>query len=402
VVRVVLSTCDSRGGVEPLAALAVALLERGVQAQVCAPPDCAERLAEVGVRLVPVGDPVRPLVHGTVWPSPAEVPRLAAAVIGAQFDTLAAAAEGADAIVACGLMPAVAGARSVAELLGIASVFVNWCPIFLPSPHHRPQPLPGRPIPAEVTDPGELDAVDVANYNALFGEPLNAHRAAVGLPAVDDVRAHIVGDRPWLAADPTLAPWPTPADLDVVQTGAWILPDTRRLSQDVEAFLDAGPPPVYVTFGSMRAPDGFAGVAIEAIRAVGRRVVVGRGWADLDVVDDRDDCLVVGEVNQQELFGRVAAVVHHGGAGITTTAARAGAPQVVVPQMADQPYWAGRVATLGLGVAHQGRIPTGDSLAAALSRALAPQTRARAEAVAGQVRTDGAAVAADLLLNQVS
>jgi hypothetical protein len=127
------------------------------------------------------------------------------------------------------------------------------CPIVLPSPHHRPQPLPGRPIPADVTDPGELDAVDVANYNAFIGEPLNARRAAVGLPAVDDVRAHI-----------------------------------------------------------------------------------------------------------KELFGRVAAVVHHGRAGITTTAARAGAPQVVVPQVADQPYWAGRVAALGVGVAHDGPIPTCD------------------------------------------
>jgi vancomycin aglycone glucosyltransferase len=400
--RVLLSTYDSRGGVEPLVALAVRLRERGAEVQVCAPPDCAERLAEVGVRLVPVGEPVRPLVHGTVRPSPADVPRLAAAVMGAQFDALAAAAEGADAIVTSGLVPAVAGARSVAELLGIASMMVHWCPIFLPSPHHRPQPLPGRPIPADVTDPGELDAVDVANYNAFIGEPLNARRAAVGLPAVDDVRAHIIGDRPWLAADPTLAPWPTPADLDVVQTGAWIFPDTRRLPEDVEAFLDAGLPPVYVTFGSMRPPDGFAGVAIEAIRAVGRRVLVGRGWADLDVVDDRDDCLVVGEVNQQELFGRVAAVVHHGGAGITTTAARAGAPQVVVPQVADQPYWAGRVTALGIGVAHEGPIPTGDSLAAALSRTLAPQTRARAEAVARQVRTDGAAVAADLLLDAVN
>src|SRR5450756_2108023 len=79
-------------------------------------------------------------------------------------------------------------------------------------------------------------------------------------------------------------------------------------------------------------------VTIEAVRAQGRRVLVGRGWADLALIDDRDDCLAVGEVNQQALFGRVATVMHHGGAGTTTTAARAGAPQVVVPQAGDQPY----------------------------------------------------------------
>jgi vancomycin aglycone glucosyltransferase len=94
--------------------------------------------------------------------------------------------------------------------------------------------------------------------------------------------------------------------------------------------------------------------------------------------------------------------VHHGGAGTTTAAARAGAPQVVIPQMADQPYWAGRVADLGIGVAHDGPTPTAESLSAALSMALIPQIRAGAAAVAGTIRTDGAAVATTLLLDAVS
>jgi hypothetical protein len=71
----------------------------------------------------------------------------------------------------------------------------------------------------------------------------------------------------------------------------------------------------------------------------------------------------------------VAAVVHHGGAGTTTTAVRAGAPQVVVPQIGDQPYWAGRVAELGIGAAHDGPTPTTESLSAALSTALTGDTR---------------------------
>ena len=148
----------------------------------------------------------------------------------------------------------------------------------------------------------------------------------------------------------------------------------------------------------MRAPDGFAEVAIEAIRAQGRRVLIGHGWADLAPADDRDDCFVVGEVNHQALFGRVAAVVHHGGAGTTTTAARAGAPQVVVPQIGDQPYWAGRVSALGIGAAHDGPTPTVESLSSALRTAMAPEVHARATAVAGTIRTDGADVAAAMLL----
>jgi vancomycin aglycone glucosyltransferase len=158
---------------------------------------------------------------------------------------------------------------------------------------------------------------------------------------------------------------------------------------------------VYVGFGSMRAPKDISRVAIEAIRAQGRRALVARGWADLALIDDRDDCFAVGEVNQQALFRRVAAVVHHGGAGTTTTATRAGAPQVVVPQWADQPYWASRVADLGIGAAYV-QAPATESLPAALSTALTPETRARAAAVAGTIRTDGAAVAAALLLDAAS
>jgi vancomycin aglycone glucosyltransferase len=94
--------------------------------------------------------------------------------------------------------------------------------------------------------------------------------------------------------------------------------------------------------------------------------------------------------------------VHHGGAGTTTTTARAGAPQVVVPQVADQLYWAARVADLGIGVAHDGPVPTTGSLSAALRTALTPETRARATTVAGVIRADGATVAAKLLLDAVT
>jgi vancomycin aglycone glucosyltransferase len=111
---------------------------------------------------------------------------------------------------------------------------------------------------------------------------------------------------------------------------------------------------------------------------------------------------VVGEVNHQALFPKVAAVVHHGGAGTTTTAAKAGTAQVIVPQIADQPYWARRVVELGIGAAHQGATPTVESLCVALDVALESKTRAQATAVAAMIRTDGAAVAARLMLRELA
>jgi UDP:flavonoid glycosyltransferase YjiC (YdhE family) len=306
--RVLLSTYGSRGDVEPLVGLAVQLRALGAEVRVCAPPDedFAELSARVGVPLLPIGPPMRSMVRPS---SAADVSRRVTELIATQFDTVAEAAEGCDALLATGM--AHFASRSAAEKLGIHYVYATFCPFLLPSPHHAPPPA------------------------------------------------------------------------------------------ELVAFLDAGEPPVYVGFGSMhRVSEDIAQVAIEAIRGQGRRALVGRGWAGLALIDDRDDCLVIGEVNQQQLFGRVAAVVHHGGAGTTTTAARAGAPQVVVPQAGDQSYWAARVADLGIGAAHDGPTPTIESLSVALKTTLTPETRSRATAVAGTIRTDGAMVAANLLLDR--
>jgi vancomycin aglycone glucosyltransferase len=389
---VLLSTYGSRGDVEPLAGLAVELRKAGAEVVVCAPPDedFVRRLAAVGVPMVPVGPSARALTKEA--PPSSSMSERAAALIAGQLEVLPEAAEGCDAMVVTGMVPAAAGALSVAEKLGIRSVSVTFQQLTLPSPNRRPLAYRGRPFPAEVTDNKTLWEFDAKSNNELFREALNTNRAAIGLPPVDDVRDYVIGDRPWLATDPTL----DPTDLeDVVQTGAWILADDRPLADDLEAFLEAGEPPVYVGFGSMPMHNtDTAQLAIEAIRAHGRRAILKSGWADLSLNDGQNDCIVIDEVNQQALFTRVAAVIHHGGAGTTTTAARAGVPQVVIPQLADQPYWARRVAELGIGAT-----PDDDSPAKALETALAPETAVRATAVAKEIRTDGAAVAAKLLLD---
>ncbi len=399
--RLLLSTYGSRGDVEPLVALAVRLRELGAEVRVCAPPDedFAQRLTDVGVTLIPVGQSARALSTGAL--SPSSLPQRAAEVIASQFDVIIRVAEGCEVLVATGMVPAAAGTLSVAEKLGIRSVSVTFQQLTLPSPYRAPLAYPGRPFPPKVTDNGALWDLDAESNNILFGTALNTNRASIGLPPVDDVRDYVIGNQPWLATDPTLDPWRESPDFDVVQTGLWILPDVRPLPDDLEAFLRVDAPPVYVGFGSMpmHASTDVARVVIEAIRAQGCRAVVARGWADLSAIDDRDDCFVVGEVNHQALFSRMAAVVHHGGQGTTTTATLAGVPQVVVPQAADQPYWAARVADLGIGVAHDRSTPTIESLSLALKSALTQETREGATAVAGAIRTDGAAVAAKLLLD---
>jgi vancomycin aglycone glucosyltransferase len=393
--RVLLSTYGSRGDVEPMVGLALELQARGAEVRVCAPPDFEEFLAGFGLPIVPIWRSARGLTKSK--PAPASIPERAAEIIAAEFEVLTEAAQGFDTVVATGMLPAAAGALSVAELIGIRAVSVTFQQLTLPSPRRRPLALPGRPLPDDVTDNQTLWELDAESNNALFGEALNSSRTKYGLPRVDDVRQYVVGDDPWLATDPILDPWQGPQP--PIQTGAWILPDERPLPNDLTEFLNRGEAPVFVGFGSMpmHSSANAAQTVIEAVRAQGRRVILKRGWAELELVDDQDDCFIVDEINQQALFPRAAAVVHHGGAGTTLTATRAGTPQVVVPQLADQPYWAGRVADLGIGVAHDGPTPTTESLSTALEAALNLTTEA--QAIAGKIRTDGTAVAARLLLD---
>ncbi|MFD2415710.1 glycosyltransferase [Amycolatopsis pigmentata] len=396
--RVLLSTYGTRGDVEPLVALAVRLQALDVQVRMCVPPDeeFARRLESLGIPVVPAGPPVRELMRGPTPPSAGELSRYRDELVAAQFGILPTAAEGCDALVAAGLGQI--AARSVAEAAGLQYVYVSYSAVNLPSPHHAPPPRTGWPEPP-VSDHRTLWEMDAHNVNTQFAEALNHHRASMGLPPVDNVRDHVYSGRPWLAADPVLGPCPETPGFDVVQTGAWTLPDERPLPAELVAFLDAGAPPVYVGFGSMRPSPDIGHTAVEAIRAQGRRILVSRGWADLELVDERDDVFAMGEVNHQRLFARVAAVVHHGGAGTTLTAARAGVPQVVIPlPVSDNPYWAGRVADLDVGVALLGPAPTVESLSVAFDTALAPETQARARALGARLRTDGATVAAARLV----
>lgn len=315
--RVVLSTYGGRGSVEPMVALAVRLRELGAEVRVCAPPD--EEFAQLLVE-IRRGDgadrPVRPLVT-TVVPGSAEgLAQRTGELVAAQFDTVGAAAEGCDALVATGPLPVTAGCRSVAEKLGIRYVHAGHQPVSMPSPHQPPPAWRGRPLPPGGSDNRELWDLDARNpggdrSGAAGRRPrLRLHRQPVACdgPGLEPVAA----DGPRCRADRCVdAARRTPA---AARAGG--VPGRR-------------PAPVYVGFASAPLADaqGVARATVEAIRTQGLRTVVSRGWAELGLIDGRDDRFAVCEVNQQALFARVAAVVHHGSAGTTTTAGRAGVPR---------------------------------------------------------------------------
>ena len=168
-----------------------------------------------------------------------------------------------------------------------------------------------------------------------------------------------------------------PPDWDPKQihvTGYWFLPPSEnwRPSEALERFLEVGPPPVYVGFGSMsnRKPEETADLVLDELEQTGQRGVVFSGWAGLQKADLPDSVLMIDSTPHTWLFPRMAAVVHHGGAGTTAAGLRAGVPSIVVPFHGDQPFWGRRVAELGVGpVPIPRRKLTVERLAQALARA---------------------------------
>jgi UDP:flavonoid glycosyltransferase YjiC (YdhE family) len=185
------------------------------------------------------------------------------------------------------------------------------------------------------------------------------------------------------------------------QTGAWFMPESEELPADVEAFLAAGPPPVYVGFGSMQDPDaaGTSRRVLDAVRRAGVRVLLSRGWAGLGEVELPSTALRIGSLPHGKLFPRCAAVVHHGGAGTTANATRAGVPQVIIPHEVDQFYWGHRVWTLGLSPPPiPKRRLSAEALAAAIRTCIEDAgMRQRAANFVNGIRTDGLARAIAIL-----
>ncbi|WP_434044241.1 MULTISPECIES: glycosyltransferase [Sorangium] len=393
--RVLLTGVGTRGDVQPVVALAAEMRRRGHDVRLCVPPNFIDWVSGLGFTATPIGIAMRPPSGAAAAqasaPTPEQLRALVAHLVRDQFDATASAAEGCDVIVAGGAHQY--ATRSIAERRGIPSVVAVYAPVALPSPDHAPDGEPGGDQESNLRRWQDGSR----SWNERLLERLNDNRERLGLGPLSDVLGHVLGETPWLAADSVLGPPPATQGLRVTQTGAWLLPDPTPLAPELEAFLAAGEPPVYVGFGSMPADQQTGRIAIEAARAAGRRVVLSQGWAELGRVDDAPDCIAIGDVNHQALFPRVAAVVHHGGAGTTTTAARAGIPQVIVPMFSDQPYWASRARALGIGTSVVRGALSAESLLAALRGALDHGVAARAAAIAGAVAVDGTAVAADLI-----
>lgn len=208
------------------------------------------------------------------------------------------------------------------------------------------------------------------------------------------------------AFSPSVVPHPADWPANVHTTGYWFLDEHEHWQPptDLLAFLAAGTPPVYLGFGSMtgRDPLGMTRLLLEAVQQSGQRAVLLSGWAGMGQIDLPETVYCLDNAPHSWLFPHMAAVVHHGGAGTTAAGLRVGVPTIIVPHMADQPYWGQRVHVLGVGPAP---IPRPRLTAARLAEAIRiavsdTDMKQRAAALGAQIRAENGVETAVQIMTQ--
>jgi sterol 3beta-glucosyltransferase len=364
--HVTILAAGTRGDVQPYVALALGLQDQGHEVTLAANAELGGLVTAYGVPFHPLSVDFlayadtpegREALKGRPLVATRRLQAATAPMIRRMLDDAWAAAQDTDAVV---YHPKTLAGPHLAERLGVPAVVGAAVPMLSPT---RAFPVPG-------IKPRRLGRLGNKLSWKLAGAAANTYRRVVNdwRREVLDLPAAPHGTRD-VAPDGTPLPklyaysehvLPRPADWgeDSVVTGYWTLPAPPGWEPDpaLTDFLAAGPPPVYVGFGSMPQDDPAATArkVVAGLRAAGVRGVI----AGLPFATDAhgagagpplagDDMLAIGDVPHAWLFERVAAVVHHGGAGTTGAGLRAGRPTVIFPQAVDQPFWARAVHAIG-------------------------------------------------------
>lgn len=398
--NITILTAGTRGDVQPYIALALGLQRAGYAVTVASGTNFAAFVQQYGLEYAPLradyyelidspegkdllsGNPLRMLrnMRAVVFP-----------LMRRMLDDSWAAAHGAEAII---FHPKVLSGVHLAEKLRIPCFAAVAVPVVVPT---RAFPMPG------ITTRNLGGPLNRATYAAtgmlsgMFRGMVNTWRREVlSLPPRKEGEYRQNGQPiPVLHCySPHLVPIPADWGPHVTATGFWFLErqNAWQPSADLAAFLAAGPPPVYVGFGSMAGnnPERLSRVVIAALQQAGQRGVIATGWGGMAARDLPETICALEGAPHDWLFPRMAAVVHHGGAGTTAAGLRAGKPTVICPFIADQPFWGKIVFERGVGPQSlpQKKL-TVEKLAAAIRTATTDAAlRQRAEALGAQLRAE--------------
>jgi len=405
-VHITLITYGTRGDVQPFVALGVGLTAAGHSIRLAAPETYASFAAQHELDFVPLpGDPAylsqqlvetggRNPIHQ--WRAMMEF----ALPLGANvLRSARAASRDADLILHSFLL--CVGGHTIARELGVPDIYAEFFPVFTAT-----AAFPSLLFP-DLGSLGAYNRITHALFNYIFW---STNRIGYGMvqKQFSDLPVRVYhpfvnrrNPTPILNAFSPLVVPPAPDwGAHVHTTGYWFL-DTAHNWQPPDAltrFLESGPPPVCIGFGSMIAKEAkiMNRIVLDALAQSRQRGVLLGGWGKFSDPSTGsrqalpESVFVIDSAPHDWLFPRMAAVVHHGGAGTTAAGLRAGVPSIITPFTADQPFWGRRAAELGVGPTpiHRRRL-TARNLAGAITRAVNdPEMRARAAVLGKKIRDE--------------
>ncbi|RYP78451.1 hypothetical protein DL771_000636 [Monosporascus sp. 5C6A] len=420
--NVVIQVVGSRGDVQPFVALVQELRRHGYRVRLATHGTFSDFVRKAGLEFYSIGgDPADLMAY--MVKNPGLIPKMRTLQEGEIQKKRKMVAEMLDGCWKSCIEPDPVSGRPF-----VAEVFIANPPSFahihcsqaLGVPLHLMFPMPwtstsafphplaniemrGSHLPTGVANYVSYSAVKFMTWQGL-GDLVNSWRKTLGLKAVPSTAGPLLAERlrvPFTYCwSPALIPKPAdwPPHIDVC--GFFFRdPPKYEASPEIASFLRAGPPPVYIGFGSIVIddPGKLTATILQAVRATGVRAIISRGWSKLgsDLANVDENVLFIGDCPHDWLFQHVAAMVHHGGAGTTACGLLNVRPTTIVLFFGDQPFWGAMVAAAGGGPRPTPqRQLNSDNLAEAIRFCLRPETAVAADSLGAQMRSESGVKAA--------
>lgn len=397
--NIALTTIGSTGDLQPFLALALGLQRAGHRVRVCSHDLFAERFTQAGVEYAAVGAPLDEERWRRTWArldvAGDHILRQVEVLIDElflreaprHFQDCVEAMRGFDAAI-CHHGDLLG--QEAALRLGIPWAGVFLCPGAIPTPHNPPLHAPdlgplGNRLQWAI---GRLAMRKIQRRVSASLREIGSQRPGMSVTHSFSPGLNLV------AASGALARIPPDLAPSFVTTGYWFLEEPAFTPPPgLAAFLAAGPAPAVISFGSMGGEGGdrTARLLVEAGRLAGERLVIQRGFGRIAIEDAPPDRVCFADFTPHDyLFPHASCVVHHGGAGTTAAASRAGKCSIVVPHLADQRYWAQTLRRAGIALKPLPRSRlTAPRLAERLGEVRrSPAMHARARGIGGRLRAE--------------
>ncbi|MBD2121002.1 glycosyltransferase [Trichocoleus sp. FACHB-262] len=402
--RITILTTGSRGDIQPFLALGQGLKQAEYQVKLATHNTFQEMAQEYELAFAAIAGDVQALMASEAGQNmlKSQNPILLIKQYAQMVQPLVAQAI-SDSWVACQNSDAIIFTATavwgydIAEALGIPCFFAS----LMPQSSNPDFPYPS--LPPTLHLGRTLNRLSypllMEGFGLIFRQPLNEfRRSQLHLPSIPLGTIYRRLDHlptPALYGySPSVVPQPANWSDRIQMTGYWFLDQASdwQPSPALLDFLAAGSPPVYVGFGSMSGEDSvqFTQIILDALQQTGQRGILLTGWGGIAQTELPDDVFLLSSVPHDWLFPQMAAIVHHGGAGTTAAALRAGVPSVVVPFFGDQPFWGDRVMKLGTSPSPIPKAElTADRLAAAITTAVTnPVMQQQAKAIGVAIRAE--------------